>query len=311
MGRVTIGQNRQGEKESAVERRRREAREAAAAAAADSGPARRGEDDTGETGRPDAKAETPPVHVDRVVPAQQTMEPVAPAVDSAARAVELPDPDAEPTDQLAVCERGIHGAKARWTATMAKANEDFIVEAGPYLEWMHRHKLYKLMLDNGGKPYRSFAKYLKEQHDLTERTGYRITQTIPLLRILAEAGHVLPDLSARQVGVLHPVRLQHGDPAVAQVWNTAWETKKGPLPTPDELERAKVLLGFTTRLEVEDGEKRELASVAVDPGAVVERATKLLVPETVREAVKKDPEQVRHLVRVLNTALSEAGVPVD
>lgn len=310
MGRVTIGQNRQGEKESAVERRRREAREAAAAAAADSGPARRGEDDTGETGRPDAKAETPPVHVDRVVPAQQTMEPVAPAVDSAARAVELPDPDAEPTEQLAVCERGIHGAKARWTATMAKANEAFIAEAGPYLEWMHQHKLYKLMLDNGGKPYRSFAKYLKEQHDLTRRTGYRITQTIPLLRILAAHGHRLPDLSSRQVDALHPVRTQHGDEAVGRVWSTASETMKGPLPTPEELEKAKQLLSLTTKPELDD-EPEALAAGAADPGAAVERAVKLLVPETVREAVKKDPDRVRGLVRVLNAALAEAGERVD
>jgi hypothetical protein len=257
-----------------------------------------------------AAAPGAPVVVDAVVPAQQAPVPHLPAAAEMERpGIELPDPDAEPAEQLAVCERGIHGAKARWTATIARANEDFIAEAGPYLEWMHQHKLYKLMLDNGGKPYRSFAKYLKEQHDLTERTGYRITQTIPLLRILAGAGHALPDLSARQVGVLHPVRTQHGDAAVSRVWSTAWETKKGPLPTPDELEKAKVLLGFATKPEPDDGEKKELPSA--DPGAVVERATKLLVPDTVRAAVKQDPERVRQLVRVLNTALSEAGVPVD
>jgi hypothetical protein len=159
-----------------------------------------------------------PVAVETVLPAQQTPgtdRAVAAKADSLA--VSLPDPDAEPAEQLAVCERGIHGAKARWTATMAKASEAFIAEAGPYLEWMHQHKLYKLMLDNGGKPYRSFAKYLKEQHDLTRRTGYRITQTMPLLRILAADGHRLPDLSARQVDALHPVRTQHGDEAVGRV----------------------------------------------------------------------------------------------
>lgn len=221
----------------------------------------------------------------------------------------LPDPDTNPADQLALCERYIHGAKTRWTATVAKATDRFIDEAGPYLAWVHQYKLYKLMLDNAGKPYRSFAKYLKEQHDLPERTGYRITQTIPLLRVLAEAGHVLPDLSARQVAVLHPVRLQHGDVALWRVWNTASETKKGPLPTPDELEKAKVLIGLVTKSD-QDEEPAALTS-AVDAGAAVERAAKLLVPETVREAVRKDPDRVRLLYQVLGSALDEAGVQVD
>ncbi|MFF8910563.1 hypothetical protein [Streptomyces olivaceoviridis] len=224
--------------------------------------------------------------------------------------VALPDPGATPEDQLAVCERGIHGAKARWKAKVDAATEEFITEAGPYLCWVHEHKLYKLMRDNTGKLYRSFPKYLKEQHDLTERTGYRITQTIPLLTILRDAGYAwLEDLSSRQVEKLHPVRLQHGADAVVKVWTTACETKKGPQPTPEELEKAKQLLGYATKPDP-DEEKKALPS-SVDPGAVVERAAKLLVPETVREAVKKDPEKVRHLVRVLNSALAEAGVPVD
>lgn len=240
------------------------------------------------------------------LPAQPTSpEPVTPSY------ADLPDPDADPAEQLAVCERAIHDAKARWTAAVAKATDAFIDEAGPYLAWVHQHKLYKLMLDNAGKPYRSFAKYLQEQHALPRRTGYRITQTIPLLKVLAEAGHTLPDLSARQVDALHPVRVQHGDVAVWRVWKSAWETKKGPLPTPDELEKAKVLLGLTTKPDPDEQEPAELSSSASDPGAVVERATKLLVPDTVRAAVRKDPERVRALVKVLNTALTEAGVPVD
>lgn len=225
-------------------------------------------------------------------------------------AVALPHPNATPEDQLAVCERGIHGAKARWKAKVDAATEEFITEAGPYLCWVHEHKLYKLMRDNAGKLYRSFPKYLKEQHELTERTGYRITQTIPLLTILRDNGWAwLEDLSARQVEKLHPVRLQHGADAVVKVFATAAETKKGPQPTPEELDKAKLLLGYATKPDPDD-EKKTLPS-ATDPGAVVERAAKLLVPETVREAVRKDPERVRHLVRVLNSALTEAGIPVD
>lgn len=236
--------------------------------------------------------------------------PEAPAgpVTPVAEEPSLPDPDAAPVDQLAVCEQHIHRAKARWTAKVQDATGEFIAEAGPYLAWVHENKLYKLMKGNDGKPFRSFAKYLKEQHDLPRRTGYRITQTIPLLKVLAEAGHQLPDLSARQVDALHPVRVQHGADAVARVWAAAWSTKKGPLPTPEELEKAKQLLGLTTKPDV-DEEVPELA--AVDPGAVMERATKLLVPETVREAVRKDPDRVRRLHHVLGEALAEAGVPLE
>ncbi|MGW2520532.1 hypothetical protein ACWC09_26655 [Streptomyces sp. NPDC001617] len=237
--------------------------------------------------------------------------PAVPAAAAVAAPVAvLPDPDAEPADQLAVCERGIHGAKARWTAKVEGANEAFIAEAGPYLAWVHENKLYKLMLDGAGKPYRSFAKYLKEQHDLSRRTGYRITQTIPLLDILKAGGHLLPDLSSRHVDALHPVRTQHGADAVLKVWETAWATKKNPLPTPEELEKAKQLLGLTTSPEA-DEEAAELTAGVVDPGAAVERAAKILVPETVREAARKDPDRIRGLVRVLNAALTEAGEPVD
>jgi hypothetical protein len=224
--------------------------------------------------------------------------------------VTLPDPTADPVEQLAVCERGIHGAKARWKAKVDGATEEFIEDAGPFLCWVHEHKLYKLMLDNNGKLYRSFEKYLKEQHDLPRRTGYRITQTLPLLSLLRAAGYQLDDLSSRQVAVLHPVRVQHDADAVVKVWATASQTKKGPQPTPDELEKAKQLLGLSTKPDP-DEEPQALPSADADAGAAVERAAKLLVPETVREAVKKDPDRVRLLYRVLGSALTEAGLPVD
>ncbi|NUR01285.1 MAG: hypothetical protein HOY79_33615 [Streptomyces sp.] len=297
MARVAVGGK------SGAERRAQQAREAAAAAAADTGPARRGEDDE----RQPKEQEATPAAVEPALPAQQTTTAVEPVAEPE---VALIDPKADPTEQLAVCERGIHAAKAQWTARVAAATDDFIAEAGPYLVWVHKKKLYKLMLDNSGKPYRTFAKYLKEQHDLPERTGYRITQTIPLLRILKEAGHPLPDLSARQVAALHPVQLQHGREAVVRVWVTASETKKGPLPTPDELEKAKVLLDLSTKPDPDDDEAKAVTAAA-DPGAVIERASKILVPDTVREAVKQDPERVRQLVRVLSSALTEAGVPLD
>jgi hypothetical protein len=222
----------------------------------------------------------------------------------------MPDPNSTPADQLAVCERNIHAAKARWQEKVEGATEAFVDEAGPYLAWVHQHRLYKLMLDSGGKPYRSFAKYLREQHDMPRRTGYRITQTIPLLRLLKEAGHPLPDLSARQVDALHPVRIQHGPESVVKVWATACSTKKGPLPTPEELEKAKQLLSLSTKPEP-DEDAPAVTSAPVDAGAAVERAAKLLVPDTVREAVKKDPDRVRLLHQVLGAALAEAGVSVD
>ena len=247
--------------------------------------------------------------VQPVVPAPATPVPATVPVQAAPPTVSLPDPASDPGDQLAVCERGIHSAKARWTAKVEGANEEFIAEAGPFLAWVHQHKLYKLMLDSAGKPYRSFAKYLKEQHDLNRRTGYRITQTIPLLNILKDGGHPLPDLSSRQVDALHPVRTQHGEGEVLKVWEAAWSVKKGPLPTPEELEKAKQLLGLVTKPDKEETE--ELAAAAVDPGAAVERAAKILVPETVREAARKDPERIRGLVRVLNAALAEAGETVE
>jgi hypothetical protein len=252
-----------------------------------------------------------------VVPATRSAEPVAAVVmptfvAPTFAAPALPSPDAEPAEQLAVCERGIHGAKARWKSKVDAATEEFIEAVGPYLCWVHEHKLYKLIKGNDGKTYRSFAKYLQEQHDLKERTGYRITQTLPLLAILRGAGYVLEDLSSRQVDALHPVRMQYkadGAARVIETWKTACETKKGAQPTPDELEKAKQLLGITTKADPDES-VRELAT-ATDPGAVVERAAKLLVPATVREAVRKDPERVRDLVRVLNAALDEVGVPVD
>jgi hypothetical protein len=309
MARVSVGAKQDG-RESPAERRRREAREAARAAAAESGPARRGEDDEQQQndGQPPVSAAAAGAAIPGPAAEMPTTLEDKAAAASALNAA-LPDPEADPADQLAVCERGIHAAKARWTAKVEGANDAFIEEAGPYLAWVHQHKLYKLMLDGSGKPYRSFAKYLKEQHDLTRRSGYRITQTIPLLKVLKDGGYPLPDLSARQVDALHPVRTQHGDDAVLRVWVAAWETKKGPLPTPEELEKAKHLLGLVTKPDAE--EQAELTAAASDPGAAVERAAKLLVPATVREAVQKDPERVRSLVRVLSAALTEAGVPVD
>ncbi|MFF1284354.1 hypothetical protein ACFVY4_26880 [Streptomyces sp. NPDC058299] len=242
--------------------------------------------------------------------------PAAPAIPAQAeeavavpKAPPLPDPAAPKAEQLAVCERAIHAAKARRVARIEGAEIAFYDEAGPYLGWVHQHKLYKEMRDNSGKPYRSFPKYLKEQHGLTERTGYRITQTLPLLRILAAFGWPLPDLSARTVERLHPVRIKHGEDAVVKVWRSAWETKKGPLPTPDELDKAKQLLGFTTKADADDEAPKELK--AADPGAALERAAKLLVPENVRAAVQKDPDRVRLLHRILGQALEEAGLNVD
>jgi hypothetical protein len=249
---------------------------------------------------PDASAPAPPPALRAPVPRRPVPTVIEPA--------KLPDPDTEPVEQLAVCERGIHGAKARWKRDVDAATERFVDEAGPYLAWVHQFKLYKLIKGNDGKEYRSFPKYLREQHDLSERTGYRITQTIPLLRILSAGGLTVPDLSARQVAALHPVRLQHGDNAVLRVWVAASSTKKGPLPTPEELEKAKQILSLTTKTEEEE---RPALAAPTDPRAVVERAARMLVPETVREAVRKDPGRVRDLVRVLNTALTEAGVPVE
>jgi hypothetical protein len=269
-----------------------------------------------------AGGESAPAAVDTPagVPATRTAEASAavlrPAFVAPATflAPELPDPASPVEEQLAVCERGIHGAKAEWKSRVDAANEDFLAAAGPYLCWVHEHKLYKLIKGNDGKTYRSFAKYLREQHDLSERTGYRITQTLPLLAILRGADYVLEDLSARQVDALHPVRLQHGAGSVVEVWRTACATRKNAQPTPDELEKAKALLGITTKADAE--ETPALAAATVDPGAVVARAAKLLVPETVREAVRKDPARVRDLVRVLSAALAEVdevavGAPVD
>jgi hypothetical protein len=255
------------------------------------------------------------------VPAQQTTAPLAAAAAAPAAEVAvtppaaLPDPGAPQEEQLAVCERAIHGAKARWTAATEAANTAYVDEAGPYLAWVHQHKLYRLVLDNGGTAYRSFERYLKEQHDLSKATGYRITRTIPLLRILTEGGHPLPDLSVRQVQVLHPVRVQHGDVEALKVWTTAWETKKAPLPTPEELDKARQLLGLATKADDDeddgDAAARARALGVADAGAAVERAAKILVPDTVREAVRKDPDRVRMLYRVLGSALNEAGVVVD
>lgn len=256
-----------------------------------------------------APAEAPAAVVDPTVPGQQgSEEPAAPDVWQATR---LPDPSSSPADQLAVCERGIHSAKAVWKARVDGATEQFIADAGPYLCWVHENKLYKLMLDNSGKPYRAFPKYLREQHDLTERTGYRITQTLPLLNILRRAGRQIDDLSSRQVDKLHPVRLKHGGAAVLKVWGTASSTMKGSQPTPDELEKAKQLLGLVVAPPEPDEDSRELTSATVDAGAAIERAAKLLLPGTVREAVKKDPDRVRLLYRVIGDALNEAGMPVE
>jgi hypothetical protein len=225
-------------------------------------------------------------------------------------ALRLPDPDSSPADQLAMCERHIHSAKARLVAKVSKASDEFVDEAGPYLEWVVQHKLYKLMLDSSGKEYRSAKRYFKEQHDISPSTGYRITRTRPLLRILAQGSHPVPDLSVRQVQELHPVRTEHGHEAVLQVWRTALQTCKGALPTPDELAKAKVLRNLTTKPDDEEGEQPALTR-AVDPGSVLAQAEKILVPDTVREAVQKDPGRVRMLVQILNTALSEAGMQVD
>lgn len=248
------------------------------------------------------------------VPAQQSEQPPAKAD---VRAPVLPDPTAPPTEQLAHCERQIHEAKARYTAKAAQATAEFIDEAGPLLAWVHQHKLFKHMLDNTGKPYRSFPKYLKERHDLSKATGYRITQEIPLRRILVQAGYPLLELSVRQVAELHPIRTAQdnaevGAANVVKVWTSALETSRGPVPTPDELRKAAELHGLSAKaVEDEDDEPRSLTA---GPGAevVLKQAAKRFVDaDSVRAAVKANPEQARYLVRVLSAALTDAGVPVD
>ncbi|QKZ18599.1 hypothetical protein [Streptomyces chartreusis] len=221
----------------------------------------------------------------------------------------LPDPKAKPSEQLVVCERAIHDAKVKWREAADKAMAAFLEEAGPYFVWVHENKLYKHLKDNNGKPYRSFNRYCQEQHGISRSSGYRITRVIPLLNILATADHPVSDLSSRQTQVLHPVRRQHGEDSVLKVWETAWSTKKGPVPSPDELSKAVTLCGLVVRAEDDEEEKPALTQAS--PGAEVEKAAKILVPDTVRLAVKEDPEKVLLLVKTLNAALEEAGITID
>jgi hypothetical protein len=221
----------------------------------------------------------------------------------------LPDPKAKPSEQLVVCERAIHDAKVKWREAADKAMAAFLEEAGPYFVWVHENKLYKHLKDNNGKPYRSFNRYCQEQHGISRSSGYRITRIIPLLNILARADHPVSDLSSRQTQVLHPVRRQHGEDSVLKVWETAWSTKKGAVPSPDELSKAVTLCGLVVRVEDDEDEKPALTQA--NPGAEVEKAVKILVPDTVRLAVKEDPEKVLLLARTLNAALEEAGITID
>ncbi|MGW5401342.1 hypothetical protein [Streptomyces sp. NPDC003952] len=221
----------------------------------------------------------------------------------------LPDPKAKATEQLVVCERAIHDAKVKWRDAADKAMAAFLDEAGPYFVWVHENKLYKHLKDNNGKPYRSFNRYCQEQHGISRSSGYRITRVIPLLNILAKADHPVGDLSSRQTQVLHPVRRQHGEDSVLKVWETAWATKKGVVPSPDELTKAVTLCGLVVRAEDDEDEKPALTQA--NPGAEVEKAVKILVPDTVRLAVKEDPEKVLLLARTLTAALEEAGITID
>lgn len=221
----------------------------------------------------------------------------------------LPDPDAKPEEQLAACERAIHDAKARAVAAINKATNEFIDEAGPYLCWVHEHKLYKLMKGNSGKPYRSFEKYAHERHDIGRTSAYRVTREIPLLRLLEVSAHPVASLSARQIEVLHPTRLQHGETAVKETWETAWATKKKDVPTPAELAQAKELLGFQTKPDTDETPTLEKKPASVT--AEVQRVQKILVPETLRQAVKENPDEVVRLARTVNAALAEAGIPLD
>ncbi|MGW1819283.1 hypothetical protein ACWCQM_37735 [Streptomyces sp. NPDC002125] len=221
----------------------------------------------------------------------------------------LPDPKAKATEQLVVCERAIHDAKVKWRDAADKAMAAFLDEAGPYFVWVHENKLYKHLKDNNGKPYRSFNRYCQEQHGISRSSGYRITRVIPLLNILAKADHPVGDLSSRQTQVLHPVRRQHGEDSVLKVWGTAWATKKGVVPSPDELTKAVTLCGLVVRAEDDEDEKPALTQA--NPGAEVEKAVKILVPDTVRLAVKEDPEKVLLLARTLTAALEEAGITID
>lgn len=222
----------------------------------------------------------------------------------------LPDPETEPSEQLVLCERAIHDAKVKWRNAADKAMAAFLEEAGPYFVWVHENKLYKHLKGNNGKPYRSFNRYCQEQHGISRSSGYRITRIIPLLNILARADHPVSDLSSRQTQVLHPVRRQHGEDSVLKVWETAWSTKKGAVPSPDELSRAVSLCGLVVRAEDDEDEKLALPQGKANPGAEVEKAVKILVPDTVRLAVREDPEKVLLLARTLNAALEEAGITI-
>ena len=70
-------------------------------------------------------------------------------------------------------------------------------------------------------------------------------------------------------------------------------------------------MGVIAKERTPDADEEAAELTAADPGTAVERAAKLLVPETVREAVKQDPDRVRMLHQVLGTALTEAGLIDD
>ncbi|MER8103275.1 hypothetical protein [Kitasatospora sp. NPDC094016] len=225
----------------------------------------------------------------------------------APRTAELPDPESKPIEQLAVCERGIAAAKARWQQANNDAMAAFVDEAGPYLTWVHEHKLHKYLKGPDGKPYGSFERYLRTEHDISRSSGYRITRTIPLLRALKSAENPVADLSVRQTEVLHPLRKQEGAEAVVTVWDLAWGSKKGAVPTPDELSKAIEILDLKLAKSDDPAELPPSAK----PG-VVDRAEKLLAPAAVREAVQANPERVLLLFQTLQLALKEAGhLPVS
>ncbi|MEU8926979.1 hypothetical protein AB0D10_39690 [Kitasatospora sp. NPDC048545] len=241
-----------------------------------------------EDGSPGPKAETAPV-------------PAAPRPS-------LPDPKAKPGEQIAVCERAIEAAKARWQETAEKAMAEFLDEAGPFFVWVHENKLYKHLKDANGKPYKSFSRYCQERWGISRASGYRITRVIPLLQILQAAEPPVTELAARQALVLHPLRRQKGAEAVLKVWAAAWSAKKGSVPNPEELTKAITDCGYKLRPD-EDAERTEKGEL--NPAAELDKAVRILEPNTVRLAVERDPERVVLLVKTLTAALADAGVPLD
>ncbi|MFJ2774606.1 hypothetical protein [Streptomyces sp. NPDC087300] len=167
--------------------------------------------------------------------------------------VAAPERRALPDESMPVAEQvPLIDAALRDISNQAQAAEEQLYRAsadaiGPWLVRAHGVKAHTYLTDTAGKPFRSFARYVKVNHGISRSTAERIMERTLVMDALGSATHPPVTLTVKQVDVLYPVLDGHGREAAVKVWEAAFASRDGV--TPASLAFHRDQLGYGPRVD--------------------------------------------------------------